>query len=82
MSGSERRPFLVLAFNTTHDALDAEALLEDMGIDVTPIPAPPEISASCGIALRLDPTDVDQALVYLDRVGIEVASSVRIEDFR
>jgi len=27
------RTFAVLGFATTHDALDAEALLEDMGID-------------------------------------------------
>lgn len=81
MSVPERRPFIVLGFSTTHDALDAEALLEDMGIEVVPIPAPPETSATCGIALRLDPGDIDRALVYLDRVGIEVASTIGIEDF-
>lgn len=81
MSAPKRRPFAVLGFNTTHDALDAEALLEDMGIDVTPIPAPPETSATCGIALRLEQSDVDRGLIYLDRVGIEVASTSRIEDF-
>lgn len=81
MSVPERRPFVALGFATTHDALDAEALLEDMGIDVTPIPAPPEASATCGIALRLVPGDLDRALVYLDRVGIEVASQTAMEDF-
>lgn len=81
MSVPERRPFVALGFGTTHDALDAEALLEDMGIDVTPIPAPPETSANCGIALRLEPGDVDRALVYLDRVGIEVASKTAMKDF-
>ena len=80
MSAPERRPYTALGFATTHDALDAEALLEDMGIDVVPIPAPPEVSANCGIALRLAPGDVEQALLYLDRVGIQVASQAAIED--
>lgn len=80
MSSATRRRFIALGFSTTHDALDAEALLEDMGIEVVPIPAPPEISATCGIALRLAPLDVDQALVYLERVGLDVASRVEIED--
>lgn len=80
MSTAEHRPFIALGFATTHDALDAEALLEDMGIDVVPIPAPPEISANCGIALRVEPADLDRALVYLERVGIEVASRAGIDD--
>lgn len=80
MSPREKRAFVALGFATTHAALDAEALLDDMGIDVVPIPAPAGVSANCGIALRLEPRDVEQALIYLERAAIEVAARIEIED--
>ena len=80
MSAREPRQFSVFGFATTHDALDAEALLGDMGVDVVPIPAPKEIGAQCGIALRLEPVQQQRALEYLDRAGIEVATVVDIWD--
>ncbi len=80
MTVPPKSTFAVFAFSTTHDALDAEALLEDMGIDVVPIPAPPTVSAHCGIALRLAVADVQQALIYLARVGIEVVAQGVIDD--
>jgi ribosomal protein L7Ae-like RNA K-turn-binding protein len=70
----------VLGFTSTHDALDAEALLEDMGVDVVPIPTPKSIGALCGIALRLEPDQLERAMRYLDRAGIEVAGTASIED--
>jgi len=81
MTPREARPFVVLGFATTHDALDAEALLGDLGIDVVPIPAPQSIGALCGIALRLEPRDSERALEYLDRGGIAVTAMGQIEDF-
>ena len=80
MSPREPRLFSVLGFATTHDALDAEALLGDMGIDVVPVPAPKEVGALCGIALRLEPDQQERALEYLERAGIGVATVVEIWD--
>lgn len=74
------REFAVLGFGSTHTALDAEALLDDMGFTVVPIPAPPDLSASCGIALRIEVDDEERALTYLSRAGIVVAVRRRIED--
>lgn len=79
MSMSQTR-YLVLGFATTHDALDAEALLEDLGVAVTPIPAPSTLSAKCGIALRLAEADEARALEYLERAEIIVTGRTRIED--
>ncbi len=76
----EPRPFAVLGFASTHDALDAEALLLDLGIDVTPVPAPPTVSARCGIALRLELADEDRAGGYLEAAGIQIAARAVIED--
>jgi len=76
----QRRTFVVLGFLSTHDALDAEALLEDLGLDVVPIPAPAAVGALCGIALRIPPEQSERALQYLERAAIEVAGETLIED--
>jgi len=80
MPGRQPRPFVALGFASTHLALDAEALLLDLGVEVVPIPAPASLGRMCGIALRLDPADEEMALHYLDRSGIEVAAKTDITD--
>lgn len=79
-SGREPRPFVALGFASTHLALDAEALLLDLGVEVVPMPAPASLGRMCGIALRLDPADEEMALNYLERSGIEVAARTDITD--
>lgn len=74
------RPFVVLGFSSTHDALDAESLLGDMGIEVVPIPAPKEVGSLCGIALRIEPADEPRALGYLEGASIRIAARAQIED--
>lgn len=74
------RTFSVLAFSSTHDALDAEALLLDLGIGVVPIPAPKVVGALCGIALRLEPSEADRAVRYLADAGVVVAGRGEVED--
>lgn len=76
----EPRTFAVFGFASTHDALDAEALLGDMGVDVVPMPAPASIGAKCGIALRLEPVDESRAAEYLLAAGIQVSTRAQIED--
>lgn len=80
MTAPQPRPFRVFTFATTHDALSAEALLDDLGFEVVPIPAPPSHSANCGIALRVEVSDADRAAVYMERAGIGVGSVVDVED--
>ena len=77
----EKRRFVVFGFDSTHAALEAEALLEDLGHDVTPVPAPQQLSARCGIALRIDPEAVARAERQLENAGIPLVASVEIEDW-
>ena len=77
---SETQPFSVLGFASTHDALDAEAILLDLGIDVRPVPAPQSVGALCGIALRLARAERERALRYLESAGIAVSNWVDTED--
>ncbi len=74
------RVFAVLGFASTHDALDAETLLGDLGIGVVPIPAPKTIGARCGIALRIELADEYRAAGYLEAASIEVVARVHTED--
>ena len=74
------RLFKVLGFASTHDALDAEALLLDLGIDVVPMPAPKSLGTLCGIALRLEVADEQRALGFLSGAGIVVGASGEVED--
>lgn len=74
------RRFAVFTFVSTHDALDAERLLLDLGIDVVPIPSPASAAAICGIALRAETHEAQRAAGYLEAAGIEVAEQLEIED--
>jgi len=74
------REFAAFGFESTHEALDAEQLLGDLGIDVVPMPAPKTLGSRCGIALRVELADEERALAYLDAAGIQVNARGRIED--
>lgn len=49
--------FLIVAFESSHDAMKAETLLNREGLSVRLIPLPPEVSAGCGLTLR---SELDQ----------------------
>ena len=51
------RTFVVLAFSSTRDALNAERILEDESLDVKVVPLPRHRGELCGIALRVSPDD-------------------------
>ncbi len=53
--------FLVLAFNSTHTAMHAQHILAAVDVSYAVMPAPVEITADCGIALKLDPRDGPKA---------------------
>jgi len=53
VSEVERRLFRVYGFESTHDALTAEAVLRDAGVATTVMPTPRELGELCGIALRV-----------------------------
>ena len=77
----ERRAYVVFGFDSTHDALSAEVLLEDLGIEVVPIPTPASIGTRCGISLRMPPEQAERAARYLENVGLSKAAELVIEDF-
>lgn len=72
--------FAVFGFGSTHDALDAEKLLDDLGVEVVPVPTPKAIGALCGIALRIPLDEAERAAEYLERAEIGITARTEIED--
>lgn len=44
--------FIVVSFNSTHEAIKSESVTIKENIPARLIPTPPEISAGCGLSLR------------------------------
>ena len=56
---------VVIAFDSTHAAMAAQKLLAGMRFDV--IPTPTDITASCGISLRITDELMEQAAMRLEQ---------------
>lgn len=65
--------FIIVAFESTHDAIKSETLTGRAGIASRLIPIPPEVSAGCGLALRILPDDEPTVRQIL--TGANVAGS-------
>lgn len=52
-----KRPYIVLSFNATVDAMAWEKHCAEAGIPGRLIPLPRELSAGCGLAWRMLPED-------------------------
>ncbi|MDZ4655456.1 MAG: DUF3343 domain-containing protein [Coriobacteriia bacterium] len=80
MKADAERPYIVFGFETTHDALTAEAAFAGAGLPLTVMPTPKILGALCGIALRVAEDDAPVAERILAEAGIESSGSVRILD--
>lgn len=81
-AGAGRRPrsYMVFGFETTHDALAAEAVLVAAGVDVTPIPAPKALGALCGLAMRFSPQLTGRAEEALAEAGVVITGALEMKD--
>ncbi|GHV96592.1 hypothetical protein AGMMS50293_29120 [Spirochaetia bacterium] len=59
--GDTSRAELIITFPNTHDAIMGERILLDSGLDVRVMPMPIQLGPACGIALRIDPADLEMA---------------------
>jgi hypothetical protein len=67
MSGTARTA-LVITFHNTHDAIMAERLLLDSGIEAQVMPQPPLLGPACGIALRVNAAEMEKIRPLLGAV--------------
>jgi hypothetical protein len=47
----------IVVFNSTHQALEAESLLEERAFDIDIVPLPEGAGADCGMAIRIEAGD-------------------------
>lgn len=69
----------VLTFQNTHFAVMSEQYLLANNLQVTCIPLPSELSAGCGISLRLNEAEIEAAVRVLREKGIGFALYARSE---
>lgn len=74
------RAFVVFGFETTHDAMRAERVLEDAAIDVTLIPTPKSLGTLCGLAARVPLGSEREATQALEAAHVAVRGRVDIQD--
>jgi hypothetical protein len=56
---------LVITFHNTREAIMGERQLLDSGVNAGVMPMPPVLGPGCGIALRIDPADLEKAKLLL-----------------
>ena len=62
---------MILMHSTSH-AIRAEKLLYQAGIESKLIPAPRHLSSDCGVCLRIERADVEQARKTLEDSRMEI----------
>lgn len=65
--------YIIFAFDSTHAAILSEKVLKENNLNGRLIPLPPEVSAGCGLSLRIDEKDRDIVSEKLseNNVGID-----------
>ncbi len=70
----------IITFGSTSYALKAEKVMKKFEKPFMIIPTPREISASCGLAIKLDPGFLDEYLQILAREKVPVEEVYMIEE--
>ncbi|WP_352418770.1 DUF3343 domain-containing protein [Proteiniborus sp.] len=64
--------YYVIAFDSTHYAIQGEKVLRDKDIDIKVIPTPREITASCGLSIRFNPELFEQIKNILKEYSLSI----------
>ena len=77
----QKRPALILAFDSTSQAIAAEKLFQENGLPGRMIPVPVQISAGCGLAWKTEPDQKQVLLDALSKAGLLYAACAVVEMF-
>jgi transposase len=78
VSGSAR--FTVFGFETTHDAMRAERVLEEAGVPVVLIPTPKVLGTLCGLAARVPRESATECAHALEGARVRVSATLEMDD--
>mgnify|MGYP000146254945 CR=1 FL=1 len=76
-----KRPYIVLSFRTTVEAMAWEKHCEAEHIPGRLIPLPRELSAGCGLAWKAEPGDRQALLDALAQAGLACSQCAVVEMF-
>ena len=77
----QKRPALILAFDSSSQAIAAEKLFQENGLPGRMIPVPAQISAGCGLAWKAEPDEKQALLDALSRAQQSYAVCTVVEMF-
>lgn len=77
----QKRPALILAFDSTAQALAAETLFTKKGFPGRIVPLPAQVSAGCGLAWKAGPEQKQSLLDALSQAQQSYAACVIVEMF-
>ena len=77
----QKRPALVIAFDSTAQAIAAEKLFQENNLPGRMIPIPAQISAGCGLAWKAEPEDKQVLLDALAQAGYAFEACAVVEMF-
>jgi hypothetical protein len=71
--------YWLVAFDSTHHALRAEAELEGAGLEIEIRPTPKSVTAGCALSIDFFPEDLDTVRKVLDEKEVVVRGYFRPE---
>lgn len=77
----QKRPALILAFDSTSQAIAAEKLFQENNLPGRMIPIPAQVSAGCGLAWKAEPDEKQALLDALSNAQQGYAACVVVEMF-
>ena len=78
----QKCPALILAFDSTSQAIAAERLFQEINLPGRMIPIPAQISAGCGLAWKAEPEQKQALLDALSKAELSYAVCAVVEMFR
>lgn len=72
---------ILLVFQSTNFAMQAESLLKKEGINVQLMPTPREITVSCGFSIKIAEEDIKNILEFIRNkvINVKAIYSISIE---
>ena len=74
----EKKPYVVISFDTTTQAMAMETECRRLGIPGRLIPLPKEISAACGLAWRMLPEEYDEYCAQIDALPVKTERQTKL----
>lgn len=70
---------ILIAFDSTQQAIRAEALLEYGDIDIDTLPTPKQITAGCALSIEFPEEDIQMAIKIIREGSVEIKGFFRKE---